>query len=97
MYLCVKRTTLILENAVMDAIKRESHAEGVAIGQIAVRFTHFESGEGGQMFWFGSLLHEALAQKLVDELGHIDARGVGFSLDGIHHGVFQNERGAFHT
>ena len=49
------------------------------------------------MFWFGSLLHEALAQKLVDELGHIDARSVGFSLNGIHHGVFQNERGAFHT
>jgi hypothetical protein len=49
------------------------------------------------MFWFGSLLDEALAQKLVYELGHIDSSGVGFSLNGIHHGVFKNERRAFHA
>ena len=38
MYLCVKRTTLILENAVIDAIKRESHAEGVDMSQLVNEF-----------------------------------------------------------
>jgi hypothetical protein len=38
MYLCVKRTTLILENAVMDAIKRESHAAGVDMSQLVNEF-----------------------------------------------------------
>jgi hypothetical protein len=38
MFLCVKRTTLILENAVMDAIKKKSLADGVDMSQLVNEF-----------------------------------------------------------